>query len=180
LNVSATAPGTSTSVFVYPGACGTAPAGSTASVFTGRAAASAALVRIGADGKVCLKAGGGGAAHAVIDLWGWFDGNTTSGLLFRALPVTWLAATTLAANTDKVITSPGVPLLVVSTASGTGTAALHTCGVSFSRPLLQEVAGERVSNVGVIAANASGKVCVISTTAAGAVVARMGDFVGVT
>ncbi len=180
LNVTAAAPGNGSGVFVYPGACGTAPSGSTASASTGRSASTAALVRVGADGNVCLKAGGGGAAHAMIDLWGWFDGNATNGLLFRALPVTWLAATTLTANTDKALDSPGVPLLVLSTASGTGTAAFHTCGVSFARPLLQEVAGERVSNVGAIAANAGGKVCVISTAAAGAVVARVGDFVAVT
>jgi hypothetical protein len=180
LNVTAVSAGSSSGVFVYPGACGTAPSGATASVFVGRSASTAVLVRIGDDGKVCVRAGGGGAVHAVIDLWGWFDADPANALAYRALPVTWLTMTSLTANTDKVLTSSGVPVLLVSTAGGTGTASLRTCGVAFTRPLLQEVVGERISNVGVIAANASNQVCLVSSTATGAVVARSGEFVAVT
>jgi hypothetical protein len=176
LNVTAVSAGSSTGVFVYPGACGTAPAGATASVFAGRSASTAVLVQL-VDGKVCVRAGGGGAAHAVIDVWGWFDADATNALVYRALPATWLAMTTLTANVDKVLPASGSPVLVVGTAGGTGTASLRTCGVSFTRPLLQEVTGERVSNVGVIESNAGAQVCLVSSTTTGAVVARTGEFV---
>jgi peptidoglycan hydrolase-like protein with peptidoglycan-binding domain len=178
VNVGVVSAGTNVGLFLYPGACRAAPVGATVTAFAGRGAWSTTIVPV-VDGKVCLRASSSGRMHAIVDMWGWFDADTAGGLGHRALPPSTLYGNTVAANTAASIVAANVPVLNVTTVSGTGGLSLQTCGGPTTRPLLQEVRGEFVSNLGLVAASAKGQVCVVSVTAAKVIVVRTGEFVSV-
>jgi peptidoglycan hydrolase-like protein with peptidoglycan-binding domain len=164
LNVAAVSRSGPVQMVVYPGACGTSPVATSVSSHTGRAAAAAVLAPL-RDGKVCIRSNGG-AAHAVVDLSGWFGGPTTGGLAYRALAPTRVVDT----RPNSIVAAGGTATVPVSTttvvnvaavgSTGFGYASAKPCGSTALTALLNTVPGETVSNLGAVGPGDAGAMCV--------------------
>ena len=177
--VASTAPG---ALRVSPGPCAAAPATVTTQVFTGRAAASSMLAKLGADGSICLTATSG-ALHAVLDVSGWF-GAGPAGLAYQAVVPSRLVDTRgrTAPAAGSVIRVPrsGVSVLnIVSVAaSDLGYVSAKPCGVVAVSSLLNTARGENVANLAAVRPG-GGSVCISPSIASHLVVDVTGQFVAV-
>lgn len=165
LNVAAVSRSGPVQLAVLPGACsGSAPAITTVSAHTGRAAGSAVLVPL-TSGSVCLRARGG-SAHAVIDLSGWFGGPAANGLRYRALAPSRVVDTRpssiVAAGGTVTVAASNVTVMNVAAvgSAGFGYASAAPCGSSSLTSLLNTAPGETVSNLAAVGPNGGGQICV--------------------
>ena len=183
LNVVAVSQGAAAGLLAYPGPCGAAPLASSVNAMAGRAAAAAALVGLGPEGEICLRAFGGDV-HAVVDVSGWFGGATAGGLAYRAEPATRVLDTRTAASRPVPGSDWGLPTEQVAVynvaavaSAGFGFVSAKPCGVSAVSSLLNTAPLETVANVGTVGPGSDGQVCVQASVAAHFVVDRLGQFV---
>ncbi|MEQ1699321.1 MAG: peptidoglycan-binding protein [Ilumatobacteraceae bacterium] len=165
----------------YPGPCGTAPLASNVNIFRGRTAASAALVGIGTGGSVCIRVGGGNA-HLVIDVSGWFQ-PTTSGMFYIAGPLSRPydsrpgAAPAAGFVHEVPLSSVAVLNVTSANAPASGFVAAKPCGVTATSSLLNGFANEPTANATAVAPGVGGEVCVTGSMATHIIVDQLGTFV---
>lgn len=171
LNVTAVRPAASAPVTVY--ACGTPrPTISNLQAVAGRVVASTAVVRVGADGTVCIHSSQ--SMELVVDLFGHY--SPTAGSKYQ--PITTLrlfdsrngakvaTGTTLRVKAVRTGGAPagaaaGAFTLHASDASSNGFVTVFPC--TATRPMassLNATAGVNITNHLQVALNASGEVCI--------------------
>lgn len=181
LNVTAVSTGARGSLIVYPGPCSTRPNATSTQVFTGRAAGNAVLSKLGPDGSVCI-ASVGSTVHAVVDVSGWFDGNTAGGLRYRATTPARLLDTrsgTLPGPGSTIrIDRTDVPVMNITSALATnfGFVSAKPCGVTLPSSVLNTAKHENVANLAAVEPG-FGAVCLSPSIATHLVVDLLGSFV---
>jgi hypothetical protein len=175
INMTAVSAGGAATLLVYPGPCATPPTASTVTVHAGRAAASSALVALGADGSVCVRSNAG-TANAVIDVAGWFhDESIAGGLAYRATAPTRIQQrVAVSAGGTKAVPLAAVSVLnvVAATPAAPGHLTVRPCGTTATSSLVNYAARENSANLGVIAPGSGGAGC-ITTSATTAVLADL-------
>ncbi|MCB0956706.1 MAG: peptidoglycan-binding protein [Ilumatobacteraceae bacterium] len=150
---------------VYPGPCGTPPSTSTVNVPAGRAGATTALVTLGADGGICVRAYNG-TPDVIVDVSGWFGGSTAGGLGYRVLAAERLLDTRPGAlpagGADVPVVVPATAVVNIASVDsvGFGFVSARPCGAAGVSSLINSAPGETMANVGAIAPGTGGAVCV--------------------
>ena len=181
LNVTGVGATGSVALTVYPGPCGTAPLASNVNIFTGRNSASAALVGLGTNGSVCIRVGGG-SAHLVVDVAGWFQ-PSEEGLRYVAGPSRRLYDTRPGfppvAGTvhEAAITSVAVLNVASVSATSNGFMSVKPCGVTETSSLINTAAGENTANATVVMPGTGDKVCAVATMGTHVLIDQLGAFV---
>ena len=185
LNLTAFVPRTTGFFTAYP--CGgERPNVSNLNVQPSQTVASAAIVPIGVDGKICVYQST--AAHVIVDVNGSF--NATSGFIALApgRAIDTRSAGITAPNTERVVSLgaiAGAPLgpfvaVVNFTLLGVGAsgqARLYTCGTTPPTHSSRNIVAGRVqSMMMVVNTDASGNVCVRTTQSAHVLVDLFGAF----
>jgi hypothetical protein len=188
LNLTATSSSSNAVVQLYPGPCGSPPSTSVLNVLANRSAATAVLIDLGGNGGVCLRTFSG-APHLVLDVSGWFGGNTAGGLAFHIAAPLRIADTRpnrVAGGGDVRIdaTTTTVYNVTASNSGGFFFVSAEPCPHNYSTSLLNTALNETVANVAAVGpgadgpdGNATGEVCVSPVVISDIIVDITGTFV---
>ena len=164
LNVTATRSPTNTVVQVYPGPCSTPPGTSTVNVLAGRSAANAALVALGPNGSICVRAFSG-TPDVIIDVAGWFGGPVDGGLALHVgapyRPLDTRPGALPAAGATQTIGAATTTVYNVTSVNSTGFGFVTAipCGSASNASLVNNAPTEPTANLGVVAPGTGGNVC---------------------
>ena len=166
---------------VYPGPCATPPSTSTVNVPAGRAGATTALVTLGANGGICVRAYNG-TPDVIVDVSGWFGGSSAGGLGYRPVAAELVVDTrpgsVPAAGVDVPAEVPATAVVNIASVDsvGFGFIAARPCGSAGVSSLINSAPGETMANVGAIAPGAGGAICVNPSVAGDVLVDLAGVF----
>jgi len=167
---------------VYPGPCGTPPSTSTVNVLANRAAATTALVALGTNGGICVRAFSG-TPDVIVDVSGWFGGAAPDGLVYRAVVPDRLFDTrpgpmaSAGADVPVEIDATSVVTVTAINSTGFGFVSAEPCGATGTSSLLNTALAESVANVGAVGKGTGANMCVNPSVATHLAVDLSGVFV---
>lgn len=182
INLTATGSPANSVLQVYPGPCGTPPSTSTVNVLGGRSGAVTAIVPLGANGGICVRAFSG-TPHVVIDVSGWFGGDETGGLAYHAVTPDRLLDTrpddvpAAGVAVEVELSATSVVSVAAVDSLGFGFVTAAPCGASGTSSLLNTAQREPVANVGAIAPGTNSEMCLTPSVGTDLIADLVGVFV---
>jgi len=181
INLTATNSPTEAVLQAYPGPCGTPPNTSVVNVLSNRAAATSAIVELGAGG-ICVRALTG-QPHVVLDVSGWFGGNSSGGRAFvghfpvRVYDSRSGSALVAGATVSLLASEVAVYNVAAVEPSWFGWLSAKPCGVAATSSILNTAPSENTANVATVASGIGGDICIGTSISTHVIVDRVGTFV---